>query len=159
VSRAQDALDRWLAALHGFGDLERVRAAVAGEVQVERFGWDHARGLVVERFQGPAQVAAWCARTPRNVAFAVVDGPLPEEGGPPEGPDGVWRARYEVRIGDYRNQGVWRFRLDGQGRMTHLEHQPDDLPLAWREGLPPGMGLGPPGPPRDHAHAHDHDDH
>ncbi|MCK6508017.1 hypothetical protein L6R53_32405 [Myxococcota bacterium] len=155
---AQDALDRWLRALHGFGDLALVQAAVAAQGQVDRFGWDASRGLVVERFQGPAQVAAWCARTPRNVTFAVVDGPRPEDGAP-----GDWQARYEVRIGDYRNQGTWRFRLDAEGRILHLEHQPDDLPLDWRDGLPAGKSLGPPGPPRPHAadagHAHAHGHH
>lgn len=148
------ALDRWLQALHGFGDLALVQAAVAEQGQVERFGWDSSRGLRVERFQGPEQVAAWCARTPTNVRFVIASAPRPDEDAA-----GWWLARYEVQIGDYRNQGTWRFALDEAGRLLHLEHQPDDLPLQWREGLPPGKTLGPPGPPHGHGHdhAHDHD--
>lgn len=141
------ALHRWLEALHGFGAEEPVRAALAPDGQVLRHGWDERRGRVLETFTGPAEVAGWCGRSPRTVRFAVVEGPTPD------GQEQL--ARYRVSIGDYENGGTWRFHLAPDGRLQRLEHQPDDLPAQWREGIPPGKSLGLP-PSADVPHAHDH---
>lgn len=153
MSDKQVAFDRWLLALSTFGDPEAVRAITREDSRVERHGWDSARGRTLETFTGPQEIAAWCARSPRNARFSLASPPEPQ------GDELV--ARYTVRIGDYENHGTWRARLHADGRIARLVHQPDDLPDEWREGVPEGKSLGPPPPgpqisPGAHDHGHDH---
>lgn len=128
-----EALERWLAALHGLGALSPVQAAFRPDAVVLRYGWDEGRGLQRERFEGHEAIAAWCARTPREVRFELDGAPAPCPAG--------WAVRYAVLLGDYRNGGRWELALDAGGRITHLAHQPDDLPAEWRDGIPAGKQL------------------
>lgn len=131
------ALERWLAALQGFGALGVAQQALADDAVVERLGWDSGRGLVRERFEGHAAIAAWCGRSPREVEFGLAGPPEPV---PAEGP-ARWRVRYTVRLGDFESGGTWQLALAADGRIAALSHQPDDLPAAWRDGIPEGKVL------------------
>ncbi len=128
------ALERWLDALRGFGASEPVVAAMADDAEVLRFGWDDRRGVLGERFRGHDEIAAWCGRSPREVRFDLAEPPVP-------GPDDTWIARYRISLGDFRNHGNWQLRLADDGRIARLEHQPEDLPQEWRDGVPEGMRL------------------
>lgn len=130
---AELALDRWLLALRGRGLLPPLQAALAPGFVVQRFGWDAQRGVLAERFEELPPLAAWCARSPAEVEF-LLDGPVTPT-------DPGFQARYEVRLGDFHNGGTWRFDLAPDGRIAWLLHQPDDLPEAWRQGVPPGLQL------------------
>ncbi|NOY27611.1 MAG: hypothetical protein GXP62_17235 [Oligoflexia bacterium] len=129
-----------------------MQAAFAPDARVERHGWDASRGHVMESFTGHTQIAAWCARSPRNVQFDLCSTPVRQ--------GETIAARYSVRVGDYENHGMWRAKLAEDGRLSWL-HQPDDLPDEWRDGVPAGKSLGPPSPEvvtaAAHGHKHDHD--
>lgn len=129
----EQALERWLSALQGLGAVEPVAAAFEPQGFVLRYGWDEGRGLVRERFEGHAAIAAWVARTPREVEFALAGATSPAAQG--------WRVRYRIRLGDFENGGLWQLRLGAEGRIAELHHQPDDLPLQWQEGIPEGLQL------------------
>ncbi|RME25294.1 MAG: hypothetical protein D6798_09305 [Deltaproteobacteria bacterium] len=129
----RQALDRWVLALHAFGRVEEVAAAMADDAVVIRHGWDDGHGVERERFVGHDAIAEWCARSPREARFDLAGDPAP-------GADG-WRVRYRLTFGDYENFGTWELALAADGRIRRLVHQPDDLPAEWRNGIPEGKRL------------------
>lgn len=120
-TQARAAIQRWAQALNTPHDVEALRAAAAPEITVKRHGRHDMINSVVQVFEGYEQIAAWFGRTPAPARFALV-GPLQGEPG-----ERYWRARYEIRIDDFKNRGWWRFELADDGRLLTIWHRADDI--------------------------------
>ena len=112
---------RFVDALNRPRDGAVLSAAVADDVRIDRHG-PVGRGApgpapLVETFTGVAEVARWLARTPPVAAFALAGVAHPDGGD-------VWAVEYKIRAGEFRNGGVWRARLAGDGRIAFLSHHP-----------------------------------
>lgn len=132
-----NAFDRWLVALNGRGDLRQTKRACADGALVERCGFFGDRGKVVEQLQGIAAINAWLALT-REICVFSLDGAVSTG-------DHGFEARYRIVAGDFVGGGHWMARFDAAGKMTWLQHQPDELPeiVEFSEQSPPH---------RHHAH-------
>jgi hypothetical protein len=119
MTEGERALERWLHAVNGRGQLVLTEAAVAEGVRVERLGFGSQRGVLVELFEGPQAVNAWLARTREVVHFELAAIACDE-------------ARYLVRVEgeSWLGGGTWRWQLAADGRLAWLQHQPDDLSSA-----------------------------
>jgi len=121
---AKEAVTRWLRAVNPPVEQGLVEAAVSEDCYVTRHHWAHADeyAKVMERFDGPARVLVWLQRTPPSLRFSL-DGELRLDGG-------IWVQPYlvEVEGEEFRGGGVWRFELDGDGRIRVLQHRPKPLP-------------------------------
>lgn len=129
---AAQAAERWLEAVRSRGPGDALARAAAPEVVVERYHW--APPALAKRYSGQAEVGAWLAMSPARLVWSL-EGPVQP------GADGAWEVRYGVAVGDFFNTGLWRFWLDAEGRLLRLEHRPEDLPEAWRRGVPEGKRL------------------
>lgn len=117
---AEVALARWLDALNSPHDGDLIAAAVSEQVIIWRHGNFQQRGEIVEHFEGLQQATTWFARCPADVGFELSQRTA-------RLPDGAWQARYAVLAEDFRGGGMWRFRLDDEGKIGWLEHVPDEL--------------------------------
>ena len=115
----QAVIERWVRALNDPQDATLIAAAASEEIEVLRHGTGARRGQVVERFDTTESLLEWVRRSPQGLVFAV--------SGPVHGPAEHHEARYRVTVEDFEGGGVWRFRADGAGRLTWLEHIPDEL--------------------------------
>lgn len=120
--QAAAAMQRWLAALNGRGDLALTQAALARGVVIERCGFGGQRGQVVQVIRGQPAANRWLKMT-RAVCQFELAGELSGDGEP-------FSARYRMTALDFVGGGLWQFRLDAGGRIAWLRHQPDELPAA-----------------------------
>lgn len=123
MEQFRDCIERWLRALNARGAAEDVEAACAPDVVVERYGFAEQRDVLVETLQGRSEVADWFALPAEGTVFAVVGDCMCEE----TGPTPICRVRYRVEVMDFIGGGDWRFRCDELGRLSWLEHRPDEL--------------------------------
>lgn len=143
------ALARWLDAVNSRGEPEAVEAAVIEEVTVARCGWSEGHRGTEESLDGFEDVQEWLWTNPHGCVFSA--GPIAES-------NGAYEVRYTIRYQDFENHGVWRFTVSHDGRIATLVHQPDDLPDAWKEGIPEGARFEwEPDPRASAAPVHDHD--
>ncbi len=114
VAAVTAALQRWVDALNARVQPEISRLAVSDSVRIERCGFDADRGRVVQVIEGLAAVDAWAAMSRDVCRFTL--GEVDADGG-----------RYAITAGDFTGGGRWDVRLDADGRIAWLRHQPDDL--------------------------------
>ncbi len=122
--RAHQFLLSWIQALNHQG--VGVEPLCAPDVRVSRYGWDAERDVVVQHLAGTGAVREWLALL-RPVCQFSLDGEIVQEAG------GQLRVRYRiVATDDFVGGGTWRLQLDDAGRLSTLEHRPDDLAVRYR---------------------------
>jgi len=114
----EQALSRWMDALHALGEPAFVEAAFTHDAVVVRHDWNGDRDPL-EVFEGQAKIGSWLARSPRGVRFTH---------DPPEREGSSHRVSYTVSLQDFVNRGRWIVLLGEDGRIARLEHRPDPLP-------------------------------
>jgi len=109
-------------------------------------------GQLAETFKGLAAVGAWLNRLPEGIFFELAGGPEPA----PKRAANVWALRYLYRIPElqFSNGGTWLMRLDADGQLAWLRHDPDPLP----EGMAAG-GRDQGGVAHDDGAHHEHGPH
>lgn len=154
-SRSKSAIENWVAALNTQGAEARslIERAAHPDIEVVRFGFGANKGRVVETIRGYEGVAEWFSLTPDVIEFEL-DGDIRELA------DGLSEVGYRVLAGDFANGGTWRFRAHADGRVTWLEHRPNEIDEAVEEGsfrlsrAGASDGTTPGGHAAHHSHGH-----
>jgi len=122
-TEARNAVSRWLKAVNPPVDLAVVDEAVSADVYVTRYHWagKDEEAAVVERFDGVEALVVWLRRTPVVLRFSL--------DGEPHLDRDAWVQAYAVEVeGEaFRGGGVWRYELDGDGKIRRLQHRPNPL--------------------------------
>ncbi|HEX2626702.1 MAG TPA: hypothetical protein VHL56_07325 [Candidatus Limnocylindrales bacterium] len=118
VEAANTALQRFVEALNLPRDAAVLRAAVVGDIRIDRHD-PGERGVVPvsETYTGLAEVTRWLARIPPGVTFALAGAAWPD------GADG-WGIEYAYHAGEFHHGGIWIARLAIDGRIAFLSHHP-----------------------------------
>ncbi len=119
MSKVDDALARWLAALNARGTPELVQKAASDQVVVDRFGFGAQRGELRQRIVGIEAVCTWMALTPEGTVFSLSSDVAPV--------DDHWHVDYKLEILDFKGGGKWVLKLDSQGLITFLAHRPGEI--------------------------------
>lgn len=141
-----DILQIWhdfIAALNGEGRAAALTRAFAADAKVRRYGYHGTRDEIIEEFCGLAELQAWLDRTPPTIAFDLCPHTLQGAG------QGPWSVRYRLTApDDFVGGGLWIGHLGQDGKLTALEHRPDDLDPKYGDAV------------AEHRHAdHGHDAH
>lgn len=126
---SEEVVDRAAAAFAAFLSSRGTagRSLISETIVIERFGFDDNRGEVLEELRGIDAAKEWTERSPAGTHF--------------EAKRAAESVRYEVSVVGFRGGGVWRLSVDEAGRITHVEHRPDDLKVElqddpeWRDNV------------------------
>lgn len=118
---AAAALVRWVEAVNAYGDRAITAAAVSPAIAIERCGFGDQRGQVVQNILGLDATVQWLAMTRDVVQFQCDVADLSTT-------DSAWVVRYRLTApDDFVGGGSWTIRLDPDGMLLWLRHQPDEL--------------------------------
>ncbi len=118
--------DAWLLALNTRepGHLEQ---AAAPDFDVDVYGVGPTREQRMKSVKGYDGFAQWLGRAPSGTTFSLASAVEA---------DGATRiVHYRVDVLYFNGGGVWKATVGEDGRITHLEHRPDDLDKRWQ--VPP----------------------
>jgi hypothetical protein len=146
---------RLVDALNARGEPATAEAAISPGVRLERFGFGPRQGQLVQIIEGIGPVTAWLQLTPDGTSFALAEAPLVDD-------EGVATVRYRLTHEDFVNGGEWRWKLADDGRITWLQHLPNDLPETDEEASARLARRASPMVPNelaldDNDHDHNHD--
>lgn len=118
------AIERWIAALNTSLDGALTPLAFTEDAVIERCGVKANRDKVLDTHSGHIEIAAWVARVPEGTVFTRTSDVAAETG---DAGETLWTARYRITVEDFEGGGLWRVRLAEDGRLSWINHQPDDL--------------------------------